>query len=103
MVSSSSKTSLHPPTPLIVPPSRSFDGNDGAWSTFAINVGSSGDSRSGQDFKVLVSIIGSVALVPLQANWCTYPNLTTCARDRGILPFNGKQSLGFKSNASSSY
>ncbi|OCK87546.1 acid protease [Cenococcum geophilum 1.58] len=91
------------PLPYVFPPSGSFDGNDGAWSTFIINIGDSGNGHSGQDFKVFISTSGSVPLIPIQASWCDEPDQLTCAKSRGVQPYQGNQDLGFQSSASSSW
>jgi hypothetical protein len=88
------------PRPVVVPPSGSFDGVDGAWSTFHINVGDDGSGKYGQNFKVLASTSRSVTLLPLRADWCSIPSREQCAEDRGILPYNSEQSLGYQANAS---
>ncbi|OCK78367.1 acid protease [Lepidopterella palustris CBS 459.81] len=92
------------PLPYIFTPSGTFDGNDGSWSSFIINIGdSTGDGSSGQNFKVLISTSGSVTWIPMQASWCDEPDQSTCAEARGVQTYNAKQSLGFQSNASSTW
>lgn len=86
-----------PPAPIIVPPSGSFDGDDGGWSTFLFNIGDDGSGRLGQNFKALVSTSRSVTLLPLQANWCVP---MSCPQLRGILPYDGRQSQGYQRNLS---
>ncbi|OCL08326.1 acid protease, partial [Glonium stellatum] len=88
------------PAPCIWPPSGTFDGNDGSWSTFAINLGDNGSNgtdagTTGQNFKVHISTGGQMIWVPLEASWCDQPNPNACAAARGVQVFNGKQSLGF--------
>ncbi|KAF2126554.1 acid protease [Dothidotthia symphoricarpi CBS 119687] len=78
-----------PPKPVVVSPSGSFDGNDGKWSTFLINIGSDNDGN-GQNFKVLISTSSPLTLVPQQTDWCN----NDCAKDRGILLYNNQQPLG---------
>ncbi|KAJ4362416.1 hypothetical protein N0V83_010509 [Neocucurbitaria cava] len=80
-----------PPQPYVLSPSGTFDGNDGKWSTFFINVGDDG-TGNGQSFKVLISTSSPLTLVPQQTAWCD----KDCAKDRGILFVNGQQSLGYK-------
>lgn len=80
-----------PPQPFVLSPSGTFDGNDGKWSTFFINVGDGG-TGNGQSFKVLISTSSPLTLVPQQTAWCD----ESCAKDRGILFVNGQQSLGYK-------
>jgi hypothetical protein len=91
------------PPPYSFAPSGTFDGNDGSWSTFIINVGDAGDGNSGQNFKVLISTAGSVVTIPAQADWCTEPDKDSCAESRGIQTFNAKQSLGFAPASSASW
>jgi hypothetical protein len=88
-----------PPTPKVVAPSGTFDGDDGKWSTFNINIGDSDDSGHGQNFKILVSTSSPLTMVPAQSEWCN----SDCAKDRGIQIFNGEQSLGFDMQSSSTY
>ncbi|KAF1944718.1 acid protease [Clathrospora elynae] len=79
--------------PYVLSPSGTFDGNDGKWSTFIINIGDDGSGR-GQNFKVLISTSSPLTQVPQQTAWCTTDD---CARSRGIMLFDGSQSLGFNS------
>jgi hypothetical protein len=88
-----------PHLPQVVPPSGVFDGNDGKWSTFDINVGDSSGNGNGQNFRVLVSTSSPLTLVPAKADWCN----TECAPKRGIEIFNSRQSPGFDSTASTSW
>ncbi|KAH8698032.1 aspartic peptidase domain-containing protein [Phaeosphaeriaceae sp. PMI808] len=90
----------YPTGPIVVPPSGSFDGDDGAWSTFLINIGDDGSGRIGQSFKALVSTSRSVTLLPLQTDWCS---VSSCAERRGIFPYNSRQSYGYQTNVSSQY
>jgi hypothetical protein len=85
------------PLPIVVPPSGTFDGDDGAWSTFLINVGDTGDGRSGQNFKALVSTSHSTTVLPMKTVWC---NESSCASDRGVLPHFGRQSTGYQATSS---
>jgi hypothetical protein len=86
-----------PPSPIVVPPSGSFDGVDGAWSTFLLNIGDDGSGKAGQNFKALASTSQAVTVLPLNADWC---NTSACAQSRGILPYNGRQSQGYQPNSS---
>lgn len=90
------------PAPYLFPPSGTFDGNDGSWSTFVINIGDNGSNGSdagttGQNFKVHISTSGQMVWIPLEASWCTEPDQSTCAENRGVQIFDSKQSLGFDS------
>lgn len=76
-----------PPSPSVVPPSGDFDGNDGSWSTFLININSDKEGLNGQDFKVLISTSSPLTLLPASNKDC----LGECAAKRGVLPFAGKQ------------
>jgi hypothetical protein len=40
-------------------------------------------------------------LIPIQASWCDEPDRLTCAKSRGVQPYQGNQGLGFQSSASS--
>jgi len=80
-----------PPLPQVLTPSESFDGDDGKWSTFIINIAGDGDGK-GQNFKVLISTSSPMALVPAQSGWCN----DECAKNRGIMDtVNGQQARGF--------
>lgn len=83
------------PKPYVLSPSGSFDGNDGDWSTFFINLGDDG-SGHGQNFKVLISTSSPITLLPEQTEWCN----EDCAKSRGILAYDGKQSLGLQKSQS---
>ena len=63
-------------------PSGNWDGNDGAWSTFSIRVGS-----PAQIFRVLPSTSGTEAWVPIADN-CN-AGMSWCGNARGVAPFNG--------------
>lgn len=79
------------PAPYAVSPTGDFDGNDGKWSTFSINIGDSDGSGSGQNFRVLISTSSPVTLVPQQAGWCD----KDCAARRGVEVYNSQQQLGY--------
>ena len=82
-------TNLLPPRAFAAKSTGDFEGNDGRWSTFWINVGSDGKS-AGQEFRVLISTSSSLILLPREVEWCNQD----CAADRGVAQFNGKQPLG---------
>jgi hypothetical protein len=84
------------PLPVVLSPSGSFDGDDGSWSTFNINVAGDGEGK-GQDFKVLMSTSSPITIVPGQTGWC---NTDECAKSRGILTPN---SLGLDDTTSNEY
>lgn len=79
-----------PPAPSVVNPTGRFEGNDGSWSTFSINVNSDEKGENGQNFRVLISTSSPLTLVPQQTGWCN----TDCAERRGVGQFNGRPSLG---------
>ena len=91
------------PAPYVFTPSSSFDGNDGSWSTFVVNIGDDGTGTTGQNFKVLVSTSSPVTMVPMQADWCTLPDQDTCAANRGVEPFQSRQTRGFQSASSKAW
>lgn len=82
-----------PPLPVSVTPSGDFDGNDGKWSTFFINVNSDDKGENGQDFKVLISTSSPLTLLPGQTGWCT----SDCPAKRGVFS-DGRQALGVGSS-----
>ncbi|KAG9191289.1 hypothetical protein G6011_09377 [Alternaria panax] len=93
-----------PPTPYVLSPSGKFEGNDGSWSTFFINIGDDGKNNSnGQNFRVLISTSSPATLIPQQTDWCNEPNPEDCAASRGIMPFGDGQSLGFDETKSSTW
>lgn len=92
------------PTPYVLSPSGKYEGNDGSWSTFFINVGDDGKNNSnGQNFRVLISTSSPATLVPQQTDWCSDPSPEECAANRGILPYEGRPSLGFDETKSSKW
>jgi hypothetical protein len=86
------------PGPVSLTPANGFDGNDGRWSTFTINIGNDDSGRKGQEFKVLVSTSSPLVQIPIPADWCTTPDKETCAANRGVLTYGAKQYLGFQAN-----
>ncbi|KAF2810258.1 acid protease, partial [Mytilinidion resinicola] len=85
------------PAPYVVPPSQSFDGNDGPWSTFFISVGT-----PGQDLRVQVSTQSGETWVVVPEG-CYPTDGPDCASLRGAQPFQSTESPGFQSNASSTW
>lgn len=85
------------PAPYVAAPTQEFDGNDGQWSTFAISVGT-----PGQSFRILPSTSGSETWLPVP-DGCTSSDPDNCATSRGADPFNGKASSGFETNQSSTW
>ncbi|KAF2008408.1 acid protease [Aaosphaeria arxii CBS 175.79] len=80
------------PKPIVWPSSGKWDGNDGKWSSFTLNVGATQeDLNGGHNFRVLPFTYSSLTLLPSQQSWCN----TDCAAARGVEPFKSKQPLGF--------
>ncbi|KAF2636304.1 acid protease [Massarina eburnea CBS 473.64] len=85
-----------PPKPYVLAPSGKFDGNDGKWSSFNINIGDDATGR-GQNFRVLISTSSPVTMVPAPSpNWCDQD----CSSKRGAQVFDGKPSSGFETQSS---
>jgi len=91
------RNSTATPTPYVVPPTERFEGNDGSWSTFYINVG----SPDAQNFRVLVSIASSLIWV-VGENGCTPNDPSDCPDLRGIENYAGTMSSGYNPSFSSS-
>jgi hypothetical protein len=83
------------PQPYVVPVSNRFDGNDGSWSTFMINVG-----NPGQDFRVLASTSGATTWVPIPEG-CSSDDPDDCPDRRGVEAFGGAKSRGYDAAQSS--
>ncbi|KAK6434991.1 hypothetical protein LTR95_008826 [Oleoguttula sp. CCFEE 5521] len=86
-------TSAIIPAPWSWKPSSYWDGNDGSWNTFIVEVGT-----PQQPFRVLPSTAGQETWV-LNAAGCTANDPADCAYTRGAL--NG--STGYDTNSSSSW
>lgn len=69
------------PPPFTFTPSQVFDGNDGAWSSFVIRVGT-----PEQYFRVLPSLSSPTIYVPLPLN-CSSSHVSNCGNARGVEPF----------------
>ncbi|CAI6300586.1 unnamed protein product [Periconia digitata] len=87
------------PTPYVLNPTGEFDGNDGRWSSFYVNIGDGEGTGQGQNFKVLISTSSPLTLVPNKASWCNQE----CAAKRGVQIFDGSQSEGFDWQKSQSW
>jgi hypothetical protein len=85
------------PAPYVVPPSQEFDGNDGAWSTFFISIGT-----PAQDFRVQVSTQSGETWVVVPEG-CYPSDGADCPNLRGAQPFQSAESMGFQSNASTTW
>jgi len=66
-------------------PSGNFDGNDGAWSTFVVRVGT-----PAQLFRILPSTNGLETWIPIQDH-CDQGQ-SWCGNARGVMPYNGASS-----------
>jgi len=81
--------------PLIVQ-SSGWAGNDGNWSTFAIDIGT-----PSQSFQLLPSTANGEIWAPVpEACAVPYPD---CARSRGVLSTQEDQSEGFQTNESTTW
>jgi len=81
------------PVPFSVKPSGSFDGNDGSWSTFALDVG-----NPSQAFRVVLSTSSLATWLPVP-NGCAAPSgsgvAQNCSQWRGVGNVNGGTSPGY--------
>ena len=79
------------PAPVVIPASQNFEGNDGPWSTFTLQIGT-----PAQDVNVLVSTTGyqTWAVIP---QGCPSSGLANCAKLRGGL-FNANESTSWAQN-----
>ncbi|TVY73139.1 hypothetical protein LSUE1_G008117 [Lachnellula suecica] len=84
----SSSSGVATPTPLVVPPSQSWDGNDGPWSSFSLRVGT-----PPLNLNVMLSTASNQPLVVLPEG-CLATDPSDCPNSRGRL---------FQTNLSSSY
>lgn len=80
------------PSPFSFSPSGLYEGNDGAWSTFIIRVGT-----PAQTFRVLISLNGQETWVPL-VEGCADFDPANCGQLRGVQDFQNGPSGGFKTN-----
>ena len=92
-------TSTAVPAPFQVAPSWSWDGDDGKWSSFSIEVGT-----PPQSFRVLPSTTGAETWVPYPPG-CegSLASISNCGNLRGVGNFDGQSSLGYQTNASSTW
>ncbi|KAH6612371.1 aspartic peptidase domain-containing protein [Boeremia exigua] len=87
------------PSPLVVPNSGNWIGNDGSWSTFSLQVGT-----PPQPFQVLPSISGQTIYVPVDEDCAPERmNITDCGFKRGVGVVESRPSLGFQRNKSSTW
>ncbi|EMC99786.1 hypothetical protein BAUCODRAFT_119360 [Baudoinia panamericana UAMH 10762] len=86
--------------PIAWQPSSYWDGNDGLWNTFVVNVGT-----PPQQFRILPSTAGQETWLP-DPQGCQVADPSNpgyCGFLRGTLPVNGTNSSGFSSKLSSSW
>ncbi|KAH5696842.1 hypothetical protein HBI44_101680 [Parastagonospora nodorum] len=91
-----SRTIPVPPKPVVLGPSGTYDGDDGKWSTFTVNIAGDGEGK-GQNFKVLISTSSPITLIPSRTDWCSTDD---CAKRRGILDVGSR---GLDTSSSSPY
>lgn len=85
--------------PLILEPTYEFDGDDGSWSTFSIELGT-----PRQSFRVLPSSLGQEIDIPTPAGCLgILINVDDCGNLRGADDFKGSPSRGFNDSASSTW
>ena len=94
-----SRRSTTIPVPIVLSPAQSFDGADGNWSTFTVNVGT-----PPQKFHLLPGTQVSETWVVLPEG-CDAPptDPSNCEVLRGAEAFNGQPATGFLTNASSTW
>ncbi|ORX99608.1 aspartic peptidase domain-containing protein [Clohesyomyces aquaticus] len=83
--------------PLVVENSGRWLGNDGAWSTFYVHVGT-----PPQHFHVVPSTKGQTIYVPIDQD-CQRMNISACGASRGVEVFDQRPSDGFQINRSSTW
>ena len=96
----SASSDKHPvPAPFIVAPTGQWDGDDGAWSTFALEIGT-----PPQSFRVLPSTVGEEIWVPEEgACGGVLQVLPDCGDMRGVNDVDGTPSRGFVATDSSTW
>lgn len=82
------------PTPIAIPPSQDFDGNDGPWSSFYLEIGS-----PAQDVKVFISTAGYQTWAVVSQG-CTAFDPSDCAMLRGGLFVPSQSSTWVYNNGS---
>jgi hypothetical protein len=83
------------PLPVEVEVSEAWDGIDGKWSTFKINLGDKDAVGLGQNFRVLPSTFSGVTTVPGLSNDCRSDD---CVKQRGVELYSSNQPHGFSAN-----
>lgn len=79
------------PAPIVIPASQDFDGNDGPWSSFTLQVG-----NPVQNVKVMISTAGYQTWVVLNEG-CVLSDPSTCATSRGGI-FHPNESTTWMAN-----
>lgn len=87
----SKSRNLNASAPIVVPASQNFEGNDGPWSTFTLQIGT-----PAQNVNVLVSTTGYQTWVVIPQG-CPSQEPTGCAQLRGGL-FNSNESTTWTQN-----
>ncbi|KAF2216702.1 hypothetical protein CERZMDRAFT_108673 [Cercospora zeae-maydis SCOH1-5] len=93
-------TNITIPAPISWTPSSFWDGNDGTWNSFIVQVGT-----PPQEFRILPSTADQETWIPVSEG-CTAAspdNPGYCGYLRGTLPVNGVNSSGFATNETSSW
>ncbi|KAI5356552.1 Putative aspartic peptidase A1 family, aspartic peptidase domain superfamily [Septoria linicola] len=88
------------PAPLSWTPSSYWDGNDGSWNSFIVQIGT-----PAQEFRVLPSTADQETWIPVPEGCTTaFPDDPGyCGYPRGTMPVDGLNSSGFATNESSSW
>ncbi|CAK1357757.1 unnamed protein product [Cercospora beticola] len=93
-------TNITIPAPISWTPSAYWDGNDGTWNSFIVQVGT-----PPQEFRILPSTADQETWIPVSEG-CTAASPDDpgyCGFLRGTLPVNGVNSSGFATNETSSW
>ena len=87
------------PAPLALQASaNAWAGNDGNWSTWAVEVGT-----PAQQFNIIPSTSHGEVWIPVPEGCSWLPSSINCGHSRGVGRFEDKQSEGFQINVSSSW
>ncbi|KAF2843327.1 acid protease, partial [Patellaria atrata CBS 101060] len=86
------------PTPYIFPVSEKFEGNDGHWSTFVVDAGT-----SGQQFHVLPSLSSAGLWLPIPDGCNRTDAPDDCPELRGAQSFGNRRNEGYNTSLSNSY
>lgn len=91
MVTSSTSDPSVVPSPIVIPASQNYEGNDGPWSSFTVRIGS-----PAQDVNVLVSTASGQTLA-IAPQGCVTSDPSECAHTRGGL-FDADKSSSWRPN-----